>query len=70
MKASELRSKTIEELQEEIESLLKEKFSYRMQRSTSQLGQTHLMKQVSRDLARAKTVLQEKLYEAAEEAGD
>lgn len=41
-------------------ALLKEQFNYRMQKSTGQLGQTHLLKQVSRDIARVKTVLNQK----------
>lgn len=66
MKASELREKTVEELQEEINSLVKDRFGYRMQKSTGQLGQTHLLKDVTRDIARAKTVLNEKLHEQNE----
>ena len=60
MKASELREKSVEELQQELESLAKDQFTYRMQRSTGQLGQPHLMKQTRRDIARIKTVLEEK----------
>ena len=61
MKASELRERSAEELQEEIESLIKEQFTHRMQKSTGQLNQAHLLKQVAKDIARAKTVLNEKL---------
>ncbi|MFT7219549.1 MAG: large subunit ribosomal protein L29 [Candidatus Azotimanducaceae bacterium] len=60
MKASELREKTVEELQQEIDNLAKEQFNYRMQKSTGQLGQSHLLKQIKRDIARLKTVLNEK----------
>lgn len=60
MKASELRSKTTEELEKELVSLNKEHFGFRMQQSTGQLAQTHLLKQVKRDIARIKTVLNEK----------
>lgn len=64
MKPSELRNKSVSELHQEEENLLKEQFNYRIQRSTGQLGQSHLLKQVKRDIARVKTVLAEKLKEA------
>ena len=64
MKASELRDKTIEELQLQVDSLTKDQFGYRMQKSTGQLGQSHLLKQVAKDIARVKTVLNEKKQSA------
>ncbi len=64
MKASELREKSVEELQQEVENLVKEQFNYRMQQSTGQIGQSHLFKQVKKDIARVKTVLNEKRKEA------
>lgn len=67
MKASELREKSVEELQQEIESLAKDQFNYRMQQSTGQLGQSHLLKQMKRDIARVKTVLNEKRRSAVQE---
>ncbi|MBT4159796.1 MAG: 50S ribosomal protein L29 [Gammaproteobacteria bacterium] len=60
MKASELREKSVEELQQEVENLVKEQFNFRMQQSTGQLGQSHLLKQAKKDIARVKTVLNEK----------
>ncbi len=66
MKASELRDKSVEELQQEVENLVKEQFNYRMQQSTGQLGQSHLLKQVKKGIARVKTVLNEKRSAAAE----
>lgn len=60
MKAQELREKTIEELNEALLSQLKEQFDLRMQASTGQLSQTHLVKQVRRDIARIKTVIAQK----------
>ena len=60
MKAAELREKTVEQLNEELISLLRDQFNYRMQKATGQLNQTHLMKQTQRDIARIKTVLNEK----------
>ena len=64
MEASELREKSVEELQQEVETLVKEQFNYRMQQSTGQMGQSHLFKQVKKDIARVKTVLNEKRKEA------
>ena len=60
MKVAELRNASVEEIRQEIESLLKEHFNYRMQHSTGQLGQSHLLKRVKKEIARAKTVLNEK----------
>ncbi len=57
MKAAELREKTADELQESLISLVKDQFNYRMQKSTGQLNQTHLLKEVAKDIARVKTVL-------------
>lgn len=60
MKAIELREKSVEELGEQLRKLLQEQFKLRMQLATGQLAQTHLLKQTRRDVARVKTVLQEK----------
>jgi large subunit ribosomal protein L29 len=60
MKAKSLRQKSITELQEEIVSLRKEQFNLRMQRGTGQLSRPHLMREVRKNVARAKTVLREK----------
>ncbi|WP_341938903.1 50S ribosomal protein L29 [Marinimicrobium sp. C2-29] len=60
MKASELREKSVEELNGELLNQLKEQFKLRMQAATGQLGQTHLLKQTRRDVARIKTVLKQK----------
>ncbi|MBL6687704.1 MAG: 50S ribosomal protein L29 [Pseudomonadales bacterium] len=53
----DLRSKTSAELQDTLVELSKEQFSLRMQKSIGQLTQTHLLKQVSRDIARVKTLM-------------
>ncbi|NTS76863.1 50S ribosomal protein L29 [Catenovulum sp. SM1970] len=60
MKASELKEKSVEELKAQLLELLREQFNLRMQLSTGQLAQTHLLKQVRRNIARVKTVLTEK----------
>lgn len=60
MKAQDLRQKSVEELNQELLGLLRAQFSQRIQASTGQLTQTHTVKQVRRDIARVKTVLNEK----------
>ncbi|MBR9911339.1 MAG: 50S ribosomal protein L29 [Gammaproteobacteria bacterium] len=60
MKAQELREKSVEELNAELLKQLEEQFKLRMQASTGQLNQTHLLKQTRRDIARIKTVLNQK----------
>lgn len=64
MKASELREKSVDELNEELMGLLREQFNLRMQQGTGQLGQTHRLKNVRRDIARVKTVLNQKAGQA------
>lgn len=60
MKTSELRNKSTEDLQKQLGVLLKDQFKHQMQRATGQLSQTHVLGQVRRDIARVKTVLNEK----------
>lgn len=57
MKASELKGKSNDELQQELQSLLKAQFSLRMQKATQQLSNTSQLKKVRRDIARVRTVL-------------
>ena len=60
MKAKELREKSVEELNTELLNLLRDQFNLRMQLAGGQLQQTHLLKQVRRNIARVKTLLTEK----------
>ena len=57
MKANELREKSAQQLNEQLLGLLRDRFNLRMQKATGQLGQSHLLSQVKRDIARVKTVL-------------
>ncbi|MBX9914316.1 MULTISPECIES: 50S ribosomal protein L29 [Pseudomonas] len=57
MKANELREKSAQQLNEQLLGLLRDQFNLRMQKATGQLGQSHLLLQVKRDIARVKTVL-------------
>ena len=61
MKAKELREKSVEELNTELLNLLREQFNLRMQAASGQLQQSHLLKQVRRDVARVKTLLNDKI---------
>jgi len=63
MKASELRNKSTEELNQDLLGLLKEQFNLRLRKSTGQLNQSHLLRQTRRDIARIKTVLTQKTGE-------
>ena len=60
MKASDLRAKSVEELNGELLSLLKAKFGLRMQIATQQTNKTSELGKVRRDIARVKTLLREK----------
>ena len=60
MKASELRVKNTDELRQELNELLKAQFSLRMQVATQQLTNNSQIKKVRRDIARVRTLLNEK----------
>ena len=57
MKAAELRSKSNEELKEQLLTLRKESFNLRFQKATGQLENTARVGQVRHDIARVKTIL-------------
>jgi|TARA_R110000868_G_scaffold1566_5_gene12674 large subunit ribosomal protein L29 len=60
MKASDVRSKTADELKDQLVDLKKEQFNLRFQRATQQLEKPTEVKKVRRDIARIKTILAEK----------
>jgi large subunit ribosomal protein L29 len=60
VKASELREKSPAALQQELNDLLKAKFSLRMRVATQQLTNNSQIKKVRRDIARVRTLLNEK----------
>lgn len=60
MQAVELKALGEGELRDELMRLRKEHFNLRMQRASGQLGQTHLLEETRRDIARVKTVMREK----------
>jgi large subunit ribosomal protein L29 len=59
MNASELRTKGVDELQNELKELLRAQFSLRMQVATQQTNKTHELQRVRRDIARVHTVMHE-----------
>ena len=60
MKASELRTKSESELQQQLVELFKEQFKLRMQKNTEEMTKTHMFKKIRRNIARIKTILKEK----------
>lgn len=61
MNAQELKTKSTKELQDELLNLRKEQFNLRMQKATGQLARPDQVKKVRRNIARVKTVLNEKM---------
>ena len=60
MKAEDLRQKTPDELSEELASLRKEQFNLRFQAASGQLENTARVREVRRDIARVKTIMNER----------
>lgn len=59
MKASEIRNLSVEEMNERLVDLKQELFNLRFQHTVNQLDNTARLKDVKKDIARIKTVLQE-----------
>lgn len=60
MKAADVRSKSADQLNEELVKLKKEQFNLRFQAATGQLEKTGRVTEIRRDIARIKTILREK----------
>ena len=60
MKASDVRAKTVDELDTQLGDLKKEQFNLRFQKATGQLEKTGRVRVVRRDIARIKTIAAEK----------
>ena len=60
MKATELRTKSCEELEAMLKDLKSELFTLRFQHAINQLENPHKIADVKRDIARVMTILQEK----------
>jgi large subunit ribosomal protein L29 len=59
-RASDLRTRSEDELSEQVENLGKEIFNLRFQRASGQLDNTARVRQVRREIARIKTILGER----------
>ena len=60
MKAEEVRAKSNDELKDQLLELRKESFNLRFQKSSGQLENTTNFKKVRRDIAKIKTILNER----------
>ena len=60
----DLRGKSPEDLKTELHALLKEQFGLRMQKATQQLTNSSSIVRVRRDIARVKTLLNQKAGQA------
>jgi large subunit ribosomal protein L29 len=60
MKATDIKVMTIDQIDDEVLKLKKEQFNLRFQRATGQLENTARVRDVRRDIARLKTIAQQK----------
>ena len=60
MKANELTSMSVEQLEDKVKELKSELFGLRFQLATGQLQNTMRLSEVKRDIARCKTILRQK----------
>ena len=60
MKPGDLRAMTVDQFDDEVLKLKKERFNLRFQRATGQLENTARVQQVRRDIARIKTIAAQK----------
>ena len=67
MKAADLRSKSVDELNEELVALRREQFNLRMQQATGEHPHVHEHSRVRREIARVKTILGELQRSVGEE---
>jgi len=60
MKATDLKDKSVEELNVTLNELLQDQFKLRMDKATGQMTETHKVREVRRDIARVKTIINQK----------
>lgn len=60
MKATELKDKSVEELNVTLNELLQDQFKLRMEKATGQVTETHKLREIRRDVARVKTIINQK----------
>jgi large subunit ribosomal protein L29 len=60
MKTGDIKAMTVDQIDDEVLKLKKEQFNLRFQRATGQLENTSRVREVRRDIARLKTIAQQK----------
>ena len=60
MKVADIRTMTVDQIDDEVLKLKKERFNLRFQRATGQLENTSRVREVRRDIARIKTIARQK----------
>ena len=60
MKVADVRTMTVDQIDDEVLKLKKEQFNLRFQRATGQLENTARVREVRRDIARLKTIARQK----------
>ena len=60
MKTGDIKAMTVDQIDDEVLKLKKEQFNLRFQRATGQLENTSRAREVRRDIARLKTIAQQK----------
>ena len=65
--ATDVRTKTPDELETQLDELSKEQFNLRFQKANGQLENTARVRQVRRDIARTKSIISEKKAQAAKQ---
>ena len=60
MKVADIRAMTLDQLDDEVVKLKKERFNLRFQRATGQLENTARLRETRRDIARIKTIAKQK----------
>jgi large subunit ribosomal protein L29 len=69
MKASDARTLTVDQIDDEVLKLKKEQFNLRFQRATGQLENTSRVREVRRDIARLKTIARQKRARSPDPVG-
>jgi large subunit ribosomal protein L29 len=60
MKVADIKTMTVDQIDDEVLKLKKEQFNLRFQRATGQLENTTRVREVRRDIARLKTIARQK----------
>ena len=66
MKATEVRTMSVEDLEKKLADLKKDLFNLRLQNATNQLENPNRINDVKKDIARVKTIIREKQTASAD----